>query len=139
MKIQIYTIAFHKSIPAKDNKWKTPIQGGKVYAFSKQEISLLSTNPKEDSHTHLIPPLTTKITGSNNHFSLICFNINKLNSRIKIHRLTEWMHKQDPVFCCIKETLFSDKDRHYLRVNPGKNFPSKWSQETSWSSHFNIE
>jgi hypothetical protein len=38
--------------------------------YKKQE-SNLSTNPKEESHTNIIPPLTTKITGTNNHYSLI--------------------------------------------------------------------
>jgi hypothetical protein len=36
----------------------------------KQESNLL-TNLKEDSHMNRIPTLTTKITGSNNDFSLI--------------------------------------------------------------------
>jgi hypothetical protein len=40
----------------------------------------LSTNPKEDNHTNMIPPLTTKITGSNNQFSLISLDVNGLNS-----------------------------------------------------------
>jgi hypothetical protein len=39
--------------------------------LEKQESSLLSTNPKEDRHTNIIPPLKTKITGNNNHYSLI--------------------------------------------------------------------
>ena len=34
----------------------------------------------------------------------------------KRYRLTDWIHKQDPAFCCIQETHLSDKDRHYLRV-----------------------
>jgi exonuclease III len=34
----------------------------------------------------------------------------------KRHRLTDWIHKQDPVFCCIQEMYHSDKDRQYLRV-----------------------
>jgi hypothetical protein len=38
----------------------------------KQESNLLSINPKEDSHTNIMLPITTKITWSNNHFS---FNI----------------------------------------------------------------
>jgi exonuclease III len=63
-----------------------------------------------------IPTLTTKITGSNNGFSLISLNINGLNSPIKRHRLTDMFHKQDPTFCCIQKTYLSDKDRHYLRV-----------------------
>jgi hypothetical protein len=42
--------------------------------------SNLSTNLKEDSHMNRIPPLTTKITGINNHFSLISLNMNGFNS-----------------------------------------------------------
>ena len=67
-----------------------------------------------------IPTLTTKVTGSNNHFSLISLNINGLNSPIKRYRLTDWIHKQDPTFCCIQETYLSDKDRQYLRVKGWK-------------------
>jgi hypothetical protein len=48
-----------------------------------------STNLKEDSHKNRIPTLTTKITGSNNYFSLISLNINGLNSPIKRHRLID--------------------------------------------------
>jgi hypothetical protein len=55
--------------------------------------SHLSTNPKEDSHTNTISTLKTKITGSNNHFSLISLNINGFNSPIKRLRLTDWIHK----------------------------------------------
>jgi hypothetical protein len=51
--------------------------------YKKHESSLLSTNKKEDSHTHIIKPLITKITGSNYHWSLISLNINRLNSPIK--------------------------------------------------------
>ena len=43
----------------------------------------------------------TKIKGSNNYFSLISLNINGLNSPIKRHRLTDWLHEQDPTFCCL--------------------------------------
>jgi hypothetical protein len=45
----------------------------------KQKSNLLSINPKEDSDTNIIPPLITKITGSNNPYSLISLNINGLN------------------------------------------------------------
>jgi exonuclease III len=36
------------------------------------------------------------------------------------HRLTDWIHKQDPAFCCKQEKQFSDKGRHYLRVKGWK-------------------
>ena len=38
----------------------------------------------------------------------------------KRHRLTVWLHKQDPAFCCIKELHLSDKGRHYLRIKGWK-------------------
>ena len=56
------------------------------------------------------------MTGSNNHYSLISLNINGLNAPIKRHRLTNWIHKQDPTFCCFQETHLRVKDKHYLRV-----------------------
>jgi exonuclease III len=67
-----------------------------------------------------MPNLTTKILGSNNYFSLISFNINELNSPIKRHRLTDWLHKQDPTFCCLQKTHHREKDRHYLRMKGWK-------------------
>ena len=79
----------------------------------KQEINLLSTNEKEDNHTNI--KITSNIAGSNNHYSLISLNINGLNSPIKRHRLTDWIHKQGPTFCCIQKTHLSGKDKHYLR------------------------
>jgi exonuclease III len=63
-----------------------------------------------------LPTLTIKITGSNNNFSLTSLNINGLNSPVKRHRLTNWLLKEDPTFCCIQKTHLRDKDRHYLRL-----------------------
>jgi exonuclease III len=54
------------------------------------------------------------------YFSLISLNINRLNVPIKRHRLTDWLHKQDPTFCCLQETYLKEKDRHYLRVKGWK-------------------
>jgi exonuclease III len=67
-----------------------------------------------------MPTLKTKMMGSNNSFSLIAPNINGLNSPIKRHRLTGWLHKQDPTFCCLQETHLREKDRHYHRVKGWK-------------------
>jgi exonuclease III len=60
------------------------------------------------------------MTGSNNYFSLISLNINGLNSPIKRHRVIDWLHKQDPIFCCLQETHLGEKYRHYLRVKGWK-------------------
>jgi hypothetical protein len=50
----------------------------KTTPYKKQESNLISAKPKEDSNTNIIPPLTTKITGSSNHYSLIFLSINGL-------------------------------------------------------------
>jgi len=71
--------------------------------------------PKE-RYTNIIPPPITKITGNNNHYSLIFLNITGLHSPIKRHRLADWIHKDDPAFHCIEETHLRDKDRYYLGV-----------------------
>ena len=68
-----------------------------------QETKLL-TNQKEDSHTNIILPLITKITGSKNHFSLISLNIGEFNFPIKRCKLTDWICKQEPAYWCIQET-----------------------------------
>jgi exonuclease III len=39
---------------------------------------------------------------------------------IKRHRLTYWLHKQDPTICYLQETHLSDKDRHCLSVKGWK-------------------
>ena len=49
------------------------------------------------------------ITGNRNHYSLISININGLNSPIKGHRLSHWIHKQNPAFFCIQETISETK------------------------------
>ena len=67
-----------------------------------------------------MPILTIKTTGSTNYLSLISLNINGLNSPIKRHRLTNWLHKQDPTFCCLQKTHLREKDRHYLRMKGWK-------------------
>jgi hypothetical protein len=84
------------------------------YTLEKARNQSHNKPKKKEDHTNIVPPLTTKITGSNNYWSLISLNINGLNSLIKRHRLASWICKQDPAFCCIQETHLHDKDRHYL-------------------------
>jgi len=49
--------------------------------YRKQEYNILAMKPTE-RQTIIIPPLTMKIAGSHNHYSLISLNINKFNSPI---------------------------------------------------------
>ena len=86
-----------------------------------------------------MPTLTTKIKGSNNYFSLISLNIKWLNSPVKRHILTDWLHKQDTTFCCLQETHFRKRQTLAQSERLENNFPNKRSEETSGSSHSNIE
>jgi exonuclease III len=87
-----------------------------------------------------MPTLRTKIVESNNYFSLISLNINGLIFPIKRHRLTDWLHKQDPTFCCSQEKNLRGKKQTLPQSERlENNFPSKWSEETNRSSHSNIE
>ena len=60
------------------------------------------------------------MSGGNNYYSLVSLNINGINSPIKRHRLTDWIGKQDPTFCCIQETHLSINNKNYLRVKGWK-------------------
>ena len=103
--------------------WKENSNTRKVPAPKKgQDIKHLTTKPKGENHKHIKPPTKTNISGTNSHLSLISLNINGLNSPIKRHKLTDWICKQDPAFCCIQETHLNNKDRHYLRVKEWKKF-----------------
>jgi hypothetical protein len=106
-------IFFHKSNTSKDNTGETPTQGKKLHPtpWRKQEHKL-SKILKEDSHMNRIPTLKPKITGSNNYFFLVSLNTNGLNPPIKRYKLTNWLHKEDPTFCCLQETHLKEKDRH---------------------------
>ena len=54
--------------------------------------------------------------------SIITLNINGLNAPTKRYRLAEWIQKQDPYICCLKETHFRPKDTYKLNVGGWKNY-----------------
>ena len=47
---------------------------------------------------------------------IITLNVNGLNAPTKRHRLAEWIQKQDPYICCLKENLFRPRDTYRLKV-----------------------
>ena len=55
------------------------------------------------------------------YLSIVTLNVNVLNAPIKIHRLIEWIKKQDPSVCCLQETHLKPKDMHRLKVKGWKN------------------
>ena len=47
-------------------------------------------------------------------------NVNGLNVPTKIHRIAEWIQKQDPYICCLQETHFRPRDTYRLKVRGQK-------------------
>ena len=105
----------------------------------KKQESNPPTNLKEDSHKNRIPTLTTKIIGSNNYFSLIYLNINGINFPIKKPQTNRLATQKGPNILLLTGNP-SEGKRQTLPQNKRleNNFPSKWSEETSWNSHSNI-
>jgi hypothetical protein len=97
----------------------------------RQDIKYLTTKSKAESHKHIKPPTENKHARTNSHLCLISLNINRFNSPIKIHELTDWIHKEDQAFCCIQETYLNNKDRHYLRLKGWKHIFQENKQELS--------
>ena len=54
------------------------------------------------------------------YISRITLNVNGLNAPTKRHRLVEWIQKQDPYICCLKETHFRPRDTYRLKVRGWK-------------------
>ena len=57
-------------------------------------------------------------TGS--YLSVITLNVNGLNALTKRQRLAEWIQKQDPYICCLKETHLKTGDTYWLKVKGWK-------------------
>ena len=54
------------------------------------------------------------------YLSIITLTINGLKAPTKRQRLPEWIQKQDPYVCCLKETHFKTRDTYRLKVKGRK-------------------
>ena len=54
------------------------------------------------------------------YLSIITLNVNRLNAPTKRQRLAEWIQKQDPYICCLKETHLKTRDTYRLKVKGWK-------------------
>ena len=55
------------------------------------------------------------------YISIFTLNVNGFSAPTERHRLAEWIQKQDPYICCLKETHFRPKDAYRLKVSGWKN------------------
>ena len=54
------------------------------------------------------------------YLSTITLNVNGLNASTKRQRLAEWIQKQDPYICCLKETHVETRNTYRLKVKDWK-------------------
>ena len=54
------------------------------------------------------------------YISIITLNVNGLNAPTKRHRLAEWIQKEDPYICCLREAHFRPRDTYRLKVRSWK-------------------
>ena len=57
-------------------------------------------------------------TGS--YLATITLNVNGLNAPTKRQRLAEWIQKEDPYICCLRETHLKTRDTYRLKVKGWK-------------------
>ena len=54
------------------------------------------------------------------YLSIITLNVNGLNAQTNRQRLPEWIQKQDPYTCCLKETHLKTRETYRLKVKDEK-------------------
>ena len=69
------------------------------------------------------------------YISIITLNVNEINDPTKTHGLVEWIQKEDPYICCLKETHFRPSDTHTESEGMEKDIPCKWKLKESWGSN----
>jgi exonuclease III len=60
------------------------------------------------------------MTGITTYLSILTLNVNGLNFLIKTHNFSNWIKKEDPTICCLQETHFIDRNKHWLKVKGWK-------------------
>ena len=56
----------------------------------------------------------------NTYLPIIILNVNGLNAPMKRHKVADWIIKQDPYICGLKETHFRPRNTYRLKVRGWK-------------------
>ena len=57
----------------------------------------------------------------NSYLSIVTLNVNGLNAPTKMHRVSDWIKKQDPSICYLQETHLKPKDTSSLKMKSWRN------------------
>jgi exonuclease III len=60
------------------------------------------------------------MTGITIYLSIITLKVNRLNSPIKRHPLSNWIKKENPTIFSLQQTHVIDRNKHWLRVKGWK-------------------
>jgi exonuclease III len=60
------------------------------------------------------------MAGITTNLLILTLNANGLNPAIKRHHLANWIKKEDSKICCLKETHFVDRSKHWLQMKSWK-------------------
>ena len=73
------------------------------------------------------------------YLSIITLDVNGLNAPTKRQRMAEWIQKQDPYICCLKETHLKHRDTHKTE-NEGleKGISCNWRPKESRTSNTHV-
>ena len=81
----------------------------------------LYSQETQEKKKELNQPQTIEKMVIRKNISIITLNVNKLQAPNKIHRLAEWIQKQDPYICGLQEIHFRPQDTYRLKVREWKN------------------
>jgi exonuclease III len=62
------------------------------------------------------------MAGITTFLSILTLNVNRLNSPVKRHHLTNWIKKEDLTICGLQETHLIDRNKYWLKVKAGRRF-----------------
>ena len=71
----------------------------------------------------------------NTHLSIIALNVNGLNAPTKRQRLAEWIQKQDPYICCLRDPPQPQGHKQTESERMEEDITCKWKSKQSRSSN----
>jgi hypothetical protein len=96
------------------------MKGQTVPNYRKRKSKKVESNIDLATHNQTLKQLRQLNTGITIYLSILTLNVNRLNSSIKRHCLTNWIKKEDPTICYLQETHLINRNKHRLRMKDWK-------------------
>jgi hypothetical protein len=105
------------------------MKGQAVPNYRKRKSKKVESHIDFATHNQTFKQLRQLMTGITTYLSILTLNINRLNSPIKRHSLTNWIKKEDPTICCLQETHLTNRNKHRLRMKGWKIYRANGPQK----------